>query len=124
GEAVSWDDSADTVVAGFGGAGACAAIEAAERGADVIALDRHLGGGDTCFSGGAVYAGGGTEAQKAAGFADTVDDMYAYLRLEVDGAVDDATLRRFCEGSLDDLRWLEDHGVRFGTRFWPDKTPF
>jgi len=58
-----------------------------------------------------VYAGGGTDAQKAAGFDDTVDDMYDYLRLEVDGAVDDDTLRRFCEGSLDDVRWLEAHGV-------------
>jgi len=124
GETVSWDDTADTVVVGFGGAGACAAIEAAERGAEVIALDRHVGGGDTSFSGGAVYAGGGTDAQKAAGFDDTVDDMYDYLRLEVDGAVDDDTLRRFCEGSLDDVRWLEAHGVRFGREFWPDKTPF
>jgi 3-oxo-5alpha-steroid 4-dehydrogenase len=124
GERVRWDDSADTVVVGFGGAGACAAIEAAERGADVLALDRLLGGGDTSFSGGAVYAGGGTEAQLAAGFADSAENMYAYLRLEVDGAVDDATLRRFCQGSLDDMRWLTDHGVRFGTEFWPHKTPF
>lgn len=124
GETVSWDDSANTVVVGLGAAGACAAIEAAERGADVLVLDRLVGGGDTSFSGGAVYAGGGTDAQKAAGFDDPVDNMYAYLRLEVDGAVDDTTLRRFCEGSLDDVRWLEGHGVRFGTEFWPDKTPF
>jgi 3-oxo-5alpha-steroid 4-dehydrogenase len=126
GETVSWDDSADTVVVGLGAAGACAAIEAAQRGASVLALDRLVGGGDTAFSGGAVYAGGGggTDAQRAAGFTDSVDNMYAYLRLEVDGAVDDATLRRFCEGSRGDVRWLEGHGVRFGTKFWPDKTPF
>jgi 3-oxo-5alpha-steroid 4-dehydrogenase len=124
GEALAWDDSADTVVVGLGAAGACAAIEAAERGADVLALDRLIGGGDTAFSGGAVYAGGGTEAQKAAGFEDSADNMYDYLRREVDGAVDDDTLRRFCAGSLDDVRWLERHGVRFGRAFWPDKTPF
>jgi 3-oxo-5alpha-steroid 4-dehydrogenase len=124
GERVSWDDSADTVIVGFGGAGVCAAIEAAERGADVLALDRLVGGGDTSFSGGAVYAGGGTEAQIAAGFTDSAENMYAYLRMEVDGAVDDATLRRFCEGSLDDMRWLNGHGVRFGTEFFPHKTPF
>jgi 3-oxo-5alpha-steroid 4-dehydrogenase len=126
GEVVTWDDSADTVVVGLGGAGACAAIEAAERGASVLALDRLIGGGDTAFSGGAVYAGGngGTDPQKAAGFSDSTENMYAYLRLEVDGAVDDAVVRRFCEGSLDDVRWLEAHGVRFGRQFWPDKTPF
>jgi 3-oxo-5alpha-steroid 4-dehydrogenase len=124
GEQVHWDDSADTVVVGFGGAGACAAIEAAERGADVLALDRLVGGGDTSFSGGAIYAGGGTEAQLAAGFTDSAENMYAYLRLEVDGAVDHNTLRRFCAGSLDDVRWLNGHGVRFGTEFFPHKTPF
>jgi 3-oxo-5alpha-steroid 4-dehydrogenase len=124
GERVRWDDSADTVIVGLGGAGACAAIEAAERGADVLAVDRLIGGGDTSFSGGAIYAGGGTEAQHGAGFTDTATNMYAYLRLEVDGAVDDVTLRRFCNGSLADMAWLTGHGVRFGSRFWPDKTPF
>jgi 3-oxo-5alpha-steroid 4-dehydrogenase len=124
GEQVRWDDSADVVVVGLGGAGACASIEAAESGADVLAVDRMVGGGDTAFSGGAIYAGGGTDAQLKAGFTDTAENMYAYLRLEVDGAVDDSTLRRFCEGSLSDMCWLTDHGVRFGSAFWPDKTPF
>ncbi len=32
-----WDDSADVVVVGLGGAGACAAIEAADQGAEVLA---------------------------------------------------------------------------------------
>jgi 3-oxo-5alpha-steroid 4-dehydrogenase len=35
-----WDDSADLVVVGFGGAGVAAALEAAERGVSVLALDR------------------------------------------------------------------------------------
>jgi hypothetical protein len=43
--------------------GARAAIEAAESGATVIAVHRLIGGGDTSFSGGAVYARGGTPAE-------------------------------------------------------------
>jgi glycine/D-amino acid oxidase-like deaminating enzyme len=36
----SWDVETDVVVVGFGAAGACAALEAAEAGADVVVLDR------------------------------------------------------------------------------------
>ncbi len=54
-----WDDEADIVVVGFGGAGACAVLEAAQKGAAVMALDRYHGGGATAASGAIVYAGGG-----------------------------------------------------------------
>ena len=36
----AWDDEADVVVVGFGGAGACAALEAKANGAQVLVLDR------------------------------------------------------------------------------------
>ena len=36
---IDWDDSADFIVVGFGGAGATAALRARENGLDVIALD-------------------------------------------------------------------------------------
>ena len=35
----AWDEVADVVVVGFGGAGACAALEAKDAGADVLLLD-------------------------------------------------------------------------------------
>src|SRR5690625_2050040 len=89
----------DVIIVGFGAAGAAAAIEAADNGAKVLVLDRAYGGGASALSGGVIYAGGGTEQQKAAGYQDTVDNLYAYLKKEVDDAVDDATLRDFCEQS-------------------------
>ena len=58
-DSFSWDRTADVVVVGFGGAGASAAIEAVEQGADVIAIDRFRGGGATQISGGIFYCGGG-----------------------------------------------------------------
>ncbi len=60
-DSIEWQASADVVVVGFGGAGACAAIEAVDQGASVIAIDRYEGGGATAISGGIVYMGGGTE---------------------------------------------------------------
>ncbi|GIF38578.1 hypothetical protein Axi01nite_28890 [Actinoplanes xinjiangensis] len=118
------DESATVVVVGFGAAGACAAIEAAESGADVLIIDRFTGGGATAISGGIVYAGGGTRQQRAAGVTDTPTAMYDYLRHEVRDAVTPATLRRFCDESADMLAWLEDHGVPFDARLCPYKTSY
>ncbi|GGN17965.1 3-oxo-5alpha-steroid 4-dehydrogenase [Actinoplanes campanulatus] len=118
------DESATVVVVGFGAAGACAAIEAAEAGADVLVIDRFTGGGATAISGGVVYAGGGTRQQRAAGVTDSPSAMYAYLRHEAGDAVSPATLRRFCDESADMLAWLEDHGVPFDARLCPYKTSY
>jgi 3-oxo-5alpha-steroid 4-dehydrogenase len=112
------------VVVGFGAAGACAALEAAEAGADVVVLDRFCGGGATALSGGVVYAGGGTAQQQAAGVSDSPEAMFGYLSLEVGDAVSPATLREFCTGSPAMLAWLEDHGVPFEGSLCPDKTSY
>ena len=119
-----WDFEADVVVVGFGAAGACAALEARQQGASVLVLDRFHGGGATAASGAVVYAGGGTSYQKQAGFDDTPDEMYRYLKLEVGEAVSDLTLRRFCNESIANLAWLEEAGVPFEASLCPFKTSY
>ncbi len=114
----------DVIVIGFGMAGACAAIAAAESGAKVLVVDRSLGGGASALSGGVVYAGGGTPYQKAAGYDDTPDEMFNYLQQEVQGVVDDQTLRRFCDTSVEQLAWLEKHGAQFGSSLCEYKTSY
>ncbi|MPY78092.1 MAG: FAD-binding protein [Actinophytocola sp.] len=118
------NDVADVVVVGFGAAGACAAIEAANAGADVLLIDRFSGGGATALSGGVVYAGGGTKQQRTAGVTDTPDAMYAYLAREVGDAVSPETLRAFCKDSADSLGWLEQQGVPFDATPCPYKTSY
>lgn len=120
----AWDDEADVVVVGYGGAGVCAALAAREGGADVLAVDRYLGGGATVLSGGIVYAGGGTWVQREAGIDDDVDNMIAYLEAEVGDAVSAATLRRFCEQSPAMIDWLTEHGVPFEASVCPYKTSY
>ena len=122
--AVEWSDSADVVVVGWGAAGACAAIEARATGASVLVIDRFDGGGASTLSGGVVYAGGGTPYQKQAGFNDTPEAMADYLRLEVNGVVSDATLKKFCDDSVANLAWLEMHGARFGATMPDYKTSY
>ena len=76
----AWDDEADLVVAGLGGAGIAAANEALDKSLTVIGIDKtNSGGGATAKSGGVYYAGGGTSVQIAAGVEDSPENMFNYL---------------------------------------------
>jgi flavocytochrome c len=108
-----WDGEADVVVAGYGGAGACAAIEAAKAGATVILLEKEpIGGGSTTLSGGAVYAAG-TPLQKSLRIEDSADDMFKYLKACGGGRADDALIRLASDRSAENVAWLESLGVEF-----------
>lgn len=115
-----WDLETDVVVVGFGAAGATAAIEAREHGAEVLILDRWGRGGASARSAGIIYLGGGTAQQKAAGFDDDIDKMYTYLCNELD-EFDNPVIREFCEQSAANAEWLNAHGVTFPMGFFPDK---
>lgn len=119
-----WDNMADVVIVGLGGAGICAALEALDQGASVIAIDRFSGGGATRMSGGVYYAGGGTRVQKEAGVKDDPEEMYKYLKMEVVDAVSDDMLRCFCDTSSESLEWLAGHGVPFKGAVSPVKTSY
>jgi len=108
-----WDQQCDVLVIGWGAAGACAALEARAAGAEVIVADRFNGGGASAKSGGVVYAGGGTRQQRRAGYNDSPDAMFDYLKHETRGVVRDDTLRRFCADSVANLQWLESHGAPY-----------
>ncbi len=119
-----WDREVDVVIAGFGGAGAAAALEAHEQGLTTLVLDRLQGGGATTISGGIFYAGGGTSTQQAAGIEDTPQNMFNYLKQEVQGAVSDDTLKAFCDSSVENHDWLQQHGVPFEASVCPFKTSY
>lgn len=123
-DAFLWDQQADVVIAGFGGAGAAAALEAREQGLNVLVLDRFNGGGATTISGGIYYAGGGTSIQQQAGIEDSPQNMFNYLKQEVQGAVSDETLQRFCQQSVDNFNWISGHGVPFEASYCPFKTSY
>jgi 3-oxo-5alpha-steroid 4-dehydrogenase len=111
---------ADVVVVGLGCAGACAAITAAEAGAEVLALEAApLGGGTSAMSGGLIYLGGGTPVQTACGFRDTAEDMARFLLAACPGG-DEAKVRAYCEGSVEHFGFLVEHGVPFASRFHPE----
>lgn len=124
GDEAAWDDAADVVVVGFGGAGVCAALQALEGGAEVLVLERFQGGGATALSGGITYAGGGTSAQRDAGSDDTPEEMFRYLRKELGDAVSEKTIRDFSETSAKSIAWLQGHGVAYDGTLYEPKTAY
>lgn len=116
-----WDLEADVIVVGFGCAGACAAIEAREAGADVLLLERATtGGGTSAMSGGQIYMGGGTPVQEACGFEDSPEEMFKFLMAMLGPGPDEAKVRVFCDESVAHYHWFVDHGVPFKMSFYPE----
>lgn len=117
----AWDDEADVVVVGLGCAGACAAIEAAEAGAEVLVLEAAaMGGGTSAMSGGLIYLGGGTPVQEACGYRDSADDMERFLLAACGPGAPADKVHAYAHGSVDHFHWLVDHGVPFEGRFHPE----
>ncbi|WP_106402170.1 FAD-dependent oxidoreductase [Actinocorallia populi] len=113
-EVDAFDHECDVLVVGFGVAGAAAAYEAAAAGANVIVLERASGaGGSSGQSGGELYLGGGTGTQKALGFDDTPEDMYAFLEKALGPHADTEKLRLYCDGSVEHHDWFVARGVEF-----------
>ena len=119
---INWNDEADLVVVGLGGAGIAAANEALDQGHSVIGIDKTSGGGATARSGGIFYAGGGTPIQKEAGIEDSVENMFNYLIQETGDIVKETTLQKFCETSAENTQWLMDNGVQFNSKYYKTKT--
>lgn len=118
-DVAQWDEEADVVIAGFGIAGAAAAVEAARAGADVLVLERTGSwGGAASMAGGFIYLGGGTPIQKACGFDDSVANMAAYLNVAMGPGADEKRITDYCDGSLEHFDWLVGCGVQFKPEFF------
>ncbi|AUX68999.1 flavoprotein [Porphyrobacter sp. HT-58-2] len=119
-----WDYETDVAVIGFGATGACAAIEAADAGAKVMLFERNSGsGGASGLSGGEIYVGGGggTDAQRAAGFDDSTEDFIAYLKAAGGPCVNEAKCERYGREALAHYDWLKAQGVPYRGNYLPGK---
>lgn len=109
-----WDLDADVVIAGTGGAGLAAAIEARRAGATVLMLDC-----DESFGGASVISGGGcfmvnTPLQAQHGIEDSIEAAYEDWLAWGGDTVDREWARVYIERSRPDLYdWFEAMGVRW-----------
>ncbi|MGU3652092.1 FAD-binding protein [Mycolicibacterium sp. A43C] len=117
----SWSDDVDVVVVGFGIAGGCAAVTAAENGARVLVLEKAAAaGGTTSMAGGHFYLGGGTAVQQATGHEDSAEEMYKYL-VAVTEEPELDKIRAYCDHSVEHFDWLESLGFQFERTYYPGK---
>jgi len=120
----AWDFETDVAVVGFGGAGGCAAVEAADGGADVMIFElASSSGGTTALSSADIYMGGsgGTPIQKACGFEDTSEDMFNFLMMAAGPLADEAKIRAYVDGSVDHFNWLVKMGVPYKKSFYAER---
>ena len=96
-----WADTANVVVVGFGAAG----------------------GGANAVSGGVLNAGN-KRYQKEAGFDDTPEAMFNYLKVETQGVVKGSTLRKFCEDSAANLEWVAEQCATYSSAVHKKKTVY
>lgn len=117
-----WDLETEVAIVGFGAAGASAAIEAAAGGARVTLFESGSGsGGASALSGGEMYIGGGSDAQRAAGFDDTVEALEAYLNLAGGPDPDAEKVALYARNSVDHYAWMKAQGVPYKGTFLPGK---
>jgi len=111
-----FDITTDVLIAGFGGAGACAAIEARQAGAEVLVLEWSSGGGgSTALSACEMYLGGsgGTKLQRDLGITDTTENFLAYLNACFGDNGDAERMRAYAEGAAEHFDWVESLGVTY-----------
>ncbi len=119
-----WDIETDVAIVGFGGAGGCAAIEAADAGSSVTIFElASASGGSTAMSSAEIYMGGsgGTRVQQACGFEDKTEDMITYMTMAAGPQADAAKIRNYCENSTEHFQWLVDRGVPFKDSFHEER---
>lgn len=119
-DVTDWDRETDVVIVGYGGAGACAAIEAADTGADVELFElASAGGGSTELSSAEMYLGGngGTRVQRGAGFEDRSEDMFNYLMRCQGPQADADKVRAYVDGGTAHFDWLVSLGAPYKDSF-------
>ncbi len=113
-ETRAWDVATDVLVVGSGAGGQTAAIAAAERGAQVVVIEKSsLYGGTSAMSGGAIWIPVSSQA-RAAGAQDSPEEAFQYIRALAAPNVPDSLIRAYVEQAPAMLDWVEAHTeVRF-----------
>lgn len=107
----SWDRETEVLVLGAGIAGACAAVEAFDLGADLIVVDAAADITDcSCTLSGGWLCGVGTRLQEKDGIKDDIETFVADIRRDGGDAGDPDLIRVWGELSGETIDWLEDLG--------------
>ena len=108
-----WDEEADILVIGAGGAGFAAGLEAANTGAKVIILEKlaYIGGSSIICGAGLAFAG--TDIQIANNVNDSNELFYKDFMDVGKNANIPELVKAYVDNQLETYNWLKDAGVEF-----------
>jgi 3-oxosteroid 1-dehydrogenase len=105
----SWDKEVDILVVGSGAGGMMSALVAAKNHADVLIIEKEaLWGGTSATSGAGIWIPASDQAAEA-GFNDSVDDAFQYVRALSADNVPDENIRSYVSNASRMLRWMGEH---------------
>lgn len=110
---VDWKYETDVVVVGSGSGGTCAAIEAAEAGADVIIFEKNevMYGGNSALCGGYMLAAGWSTQEELTGYAGDTGEAFADQMLRwSQGWGNQEMIREACLRSAEAVDWMISTG--------------
>ncbi|MBR1252317.1 FAD-dependent oxidoreductase [Bradyrhizobium sp. AUGA SZCCT0240] len=106
-------DLTDVLVCGGGLAGHCAALTAAEGGAEVLFVEKMESHGGSSLQAGGGFAFAGTDLQAARGIADGAEQLKRDLIEAGGGKSDPALVEAYVANQLETYEWLRSNGVEF-----------
>jgi fumarate reductase flavoprotein subunit len=106
-------NTTDVLVCGSGLAGHCAALTAAECGAEVLFVEKTDSPGGSSVQAGGGFAFAGTDLQAARGIADGADQLRRDLTEAGGGKGDPALIETYVANQLETYEWLRRNGVEF-----------
>lgn len=122
GETSKKDLVADVTVVGGGGAGLAAALAAAEKGANVVVLEKHAFGGNSALAWGIFAAE--SPVQKRAMIDCSRDYCFKTAMNFAHWRINPRIVRALIDKSGDTIRWLEEKGLEFTcVPFYPNQIP-
>lgn len=113
---IDWQYETDVVVVGSGSGGTCAAIEAAEAGADVIIFEKNeaMYGGNSALCGGYMLAAGWSTQEELTGYKGDTGEAFADQMLRwSQGWGNQEMIREACLRSGEAVDWMMSTGRKY-----------
>lgn len=122
----AFDESYDVIIAGSGGAGLSAAVEASRAGLSVLVCEKSgIPGGTTNYSGGVMQAAGTRYQKEYTDYQNDTPEKHANLWLRAsEGLADEALVRDLAQGSPDNIEWLAEMGIEWQDMYGHSPIPY